>query len=149
MYLRLSYVRGPVFFVSTLGVMALVVLGCTHTLSKASLLDRPNGILSGTVTYRERIALPRDTTLHLILTQGEGESKPTKNIAEEIIPTRGQQVPIVFALNYNRDLIKPQFSYRLKAEILFRGQLWFTSDLVEVLTKGNPDEVHLVMKRTP
>ena len=130
-------------------IICFIILGSPHTLFCASPLHGQDGSLSGTVTYRERIALPQGATLHLVITESDGEPRGATTIAEQSVPTKGRQVPIRFSIGYCRSLIKPNLSYRLKAEISFRGQTWFTSDQVEVLTRGNPDVVHLVMKRTP
>ena len=82
--------------------------------------------LSGTVTYRERIALPPSAVVEVSLLDVSLADAPSRTIARtRIVPRR--QVPIPFRLRFNDSVIQPGHRYALRAEIRVRGQLWFTT----------------------
>lgn len=82
--------------------------------------------LSGTVTYRERIALPPGAVVEVSLLDVSLADAPSRTIARtRIVPRR--QVPIPFRLHFNDAVIRPGRRYALRAEIRVHGQLWFTT----------------------
>lgn len=82
--------------------------------------------LSGTVTYRERIALPPGAVVEVSLLDVSLADAPSRTIARtRIVPRR--QVPVPFQLRFNDAQIQPGRRYALRAEIKVRGQLWFTT----------------------
>ncbi|MFC5392986.1 YbaY family lipoprotein [Bosea vestrisii] len=82
--------------------------------------------LSGTVTYRERIALPPGAMVEVSLLDVSLADAPSRTIARTRIAAR-RQVPIPFRLHFNDAVIQPGHRYALRAEIRVRGQLWFTT----------------------
>ncbi|CAN7302173.1 YbaY family lipoprotein [Bosea sp. LjRoot237] len=82
--------------------------------------------LSGTVVYRERIALPPGATVEVSLLDVSLADAPSRTIARTRIVPRGQ-VPIPYRLRFNDAVIRPGHRYALRAEIRARGQLWFTT----------------------
>lgn len=82
--------------------------------------------LSGTVTYRERIALPPGAVVEVSLLDVSLADAPSRTIARTRIAARGQ-VPIPYRLRFNDAVIRPGHRYALRAEIRVRGQLWFTT----------------------
>jgi len=92
--------------------------------------------LTGTVTYWERIALPPETQLHVVLFAA-GDHDET--IAELSQPLDGAQVPVPFALAYPASAIDELTAYALRAELVVEDRVAFTTtDPVPVLTQGNP-----------
>lgn len=92
--------------------------------------------LNGTVTYRERIALPADATLRVTLVRLEGGS-PVLG-ASASIPTRGV-VPIAFALNVHTDVDMFDGSHGLMAEISSGEQILFRNPVaVPLQAAGGP-----------
>ena len=58
------------------------------------------------------------------------------------------QVPIPFRIAYDPARIDPAHSYAVRARILVDGRLWFaTVDAHRVLTRGQGDEVELLLRR--
>ncbi|CAN7386281.1 YbaY family lipoprotein [Bosea sp. LjRoot90] len=82
--------------------------------------------LSGTVVYRERIALPPGATVEVSLLDVSLADAPSRTIARTRIAPRGQ-VPIPYRLRFNDAVVRPGHRYALRAEIRVRGQLWFTT----------------------
>ena len=104
--------------------------------------------LNGTVTYLERMLLPRVANVRSTLLDVADRTEP-KVIMEQLIPTEGRQVPIPFKVPLSPGSINPHHSYSVKAEILIGGKVWFiTKKAIPVLTRGNPREVHIVLDRS-
>jgi putative lipoprotein len=82
--------------------------------------------LSGTVTYRERIALPPGAVVEVSLLDVSLADAPSRTIARTRIAAR-RQVPIPYRLRFNDAVIRSGHRYALRAEIRVRGQLWFTT----------------------
>ncbi len=106
------------------------------------------GIVRGTVTYQERMALPQSAQLHVALFEVQ-EEQETVLIAERTIATEGRQVPINFELCYRRASIQSTHRYVVEANIVMFGDVWFvTRRPVPVLTAGSPQEIVIVLSRS-
>ena len=105
--------------------------------------------LTGTVTYRERIALPPDSRVIVTISDVSLADAPSVTIAQNQIVTAGQQVPISFALSYDRARIEPGRSYAVSARILDgRGRLaWITDTRNALPPPGQTIELWLVRAR--
>jgi len=126
----------------------MIVKGCQ--------LDKPlnsevvQGSLSGTVSYRVRMALPSSAIIEVILQDVSRADTPATVIAEEKITLDERQVPVRFELKFDPAKIDPQHAYSVSARILVAGQLRFISDKTyPVLTRGNPTQVELLVKQVP
>jgi putative lipoprotein len=105
-------------------------------------------VVRGTVSYRERIALPPDAVVVVKLSDISRQDVAAAVIAETRVPSQGRQVPLSFELRYDPTKIDDKGLYAVRAVIESRGQTWFTTDKVyPVLTRGNPKEVDLVLTR--
>ena len=60
----------------------------------------PQAVLTGTVTYRERIALPPNARVEVRLEDVWQADAPADEIASQTIAANGKQVPIPFELRY-------------------------------------------------
>jgi putative lipoprotein len=100
--------------------IGLVVLALLVTLGAAR---AEQTTLTGEVTYRERIALPDNGTLRILLVDLSTPDQPRVQ-AEGAIASPGQ-VPLSFNLTFDDEIIAEGHSYGLKAEILAGGQVWF------------------------
>lgn len=95
------------------------------------------GLLTGTVTYMERIALTPDALITVDLQ--DASSGTTTIIATYDMVAEGRQVPIPFELTYDPASIDPAGTYLLGARISEGGQTTFASQTgVPVLTNGAP-----------
>ena len=98
--------------------------------------------VTGTVSYRERIALPPDAVLTVRLQDVSRQDVAARILGEQIYTTEGKQVPLPFEIPYNADNIDERFMYSVAARIEDGdGILRFISDTTNpVITRGNPTE---------
>ena len=106
----------------------------------------PNASVSGTVAYRERLALTADAMLIVDLRDVSYADGPAPLIARQTISGPGQ-VPIKFKVEYSRKDIDSRNRYSISARIVESdGRLAFTNDTAyEVITHGNPDKVDMLL----
>lgn len=107
--------------------------------------------LTGTVVYRERMALPVNATIDVRLLDVSLQDVPSRVLAQQTIEAAGQSVPIAYALDYDPTQVRDGMSYAVRAEI--RGAdgrlLWTTDTVHPVLTRGAPkDAVEIRVVRT-
>ena len=106
--------------------------------------------VSGTVTYRERIAMPANAVLTVQLQDVSRTDAPAQVIAEQKITFAGRQVPLPFELHYDPAKIEPEHSYGVSARITVDGQLRFLNTAAHsVLTKENSTEVNILVNSVP
>ena len=106
----------------------------------------PNASVSGTVTYRERIALSEGAQLVVSLRDVSYQDAAAPLIARQTIDNPGQ-VPIKFKVEYNRDDIDSRNTYGISARIIESdGRLAFTNDTAyDVITRGKPSKVDMLL----
>lgn len=111
----------------------------TVTLPPAKPEHPITAVVTGTVTYLQRIALPEDAEVMVVLRE-ISTGAPTPVLAETSYALEGRQVPIPYMLNYNPDSLDSKHSYGVEG-FIFDGadNLLFSSEqLVPVITKGHP-----------
>jgi uncharacterized lipoprotein YbaY len=105
-----------------------------------------DNVITGTVTYRGRAALPRTAVLTVRLQDVSRSDISAVTVAEQRIETEGKQVPIPFDLVYDRTKIQERSSYSVRAEISDGGRLLYITDVNHpVLTQGNPRRVEITV----
>lgn len=105
-------------------------------------------IISGTVTYRERMALPPDAVVEVRLHDVSRQDAEAPLLAETVVRPEGRQVPLPFELRYDPARITPRGAYAVRATIRSGGRTLFTTDAVHrVITEGNPTKVDLLLRR--
>lgn len=105
-----------------------------------------SSLVSGVVTYRQRIALPPNAIVEVQLLDVSQVDAPAIVLAEQTILTRGKQVPIPFALLYDPEKIQPDNSYAVQARILIAGKLrWINTSRCGVMTQDNPTTVEVMV----
>lgn len=105
-----------------------------------------DNVVSGTVTYRQRSALPPTAVLIVSLIDISRADAAATVIAEQRIETAGKQVPFSFDMAYDRSRIQERNRYSIRAEIRDRDRLLFTTDTnYPVITQGNPRVVDIVV----
>ena len=125
-------------------ITLMLVLACSHSSQPAP----ENRSLSGTVAYRERMALPSDAVIQVQLSDVSAQDVAAPVVAETTVTPQGRQVPLPFELHYDPDKIEPKRTYAVRATIRSEGQLLFTTTTAtHVLTQGNPSRVDLVLTR--
>jgi putative lipoprotein len=102
--------------------------------------------VSGTVTYRQRMALPPDAVIRVRLADVSRQDAPADVVAEIDVPAAGRQVPVPFRLTFPASRIDPAHTYSVSARILIEGRLSMISTTFNpVLTRGAPDRVEIVV----
>jgi uncharacterized lipoprotein YbaY/heat shock protein HslJ len=103
----------------------------------------PKAYVTGSVTYRERIALSPSAVLEVTLEDVSRSDAPARAVARYRKRNPGQ-VPIYFDLRYRPDRIDLRGTYVVRATIHDRGQLRFTSNRAyPVLTHGHGNKVRI------
>jgi len=123
--------RTMIFFT----IVILIILGLSLTGCNAK------NEVTGTVTYRQRIALPPDAVLTVQIQDISLADAPAVVIGEQVIEEPGQ-VPISFAVEYRYRDIEDSHMYGMQARIEdAEGNLLFINDTsFPVLTQGFPAE---------
>jgi putative lipoprotein len=136
------------------GVLALaacLVAGCAspeqaapEALTVAPVAEGP-AFVFGTVTYHERVDLPRDAEIEVRLVDVSMDGETGDVVAKTRERNLGD-VPVAFALRYDPGRVSERRLYGLKADILSGGRPIYSSvqDYL-VLTRGNPDQARIVV----
>ena len=130
----------------------MAVVGCQSEAEPAnSTLEIPSGrepdaSVSGTVTYRERLALTPGAKLVVEIRDVSYQDAAAPLIARQTISDPGQ-APISFKVEYSRDDIDSRNTYSVSADIVESdGRLAFTNDTAyEVITRGKPSKVDMLL----
>ena len=117
-----------------------------HTIAQRFGISEPTANLSGTVTYRERIALTPDAVMEVKLLDVSRADAPAVTIAEQRIKLDGRQVPITFELPYDPNRISERSRYSSQVRILERNQLRFiSSQSYPVIARGHGETVNIIV----
>ncbi len=105
--------------------------------------------LTGTASYRERVALTPDAVFEATLEDVSRAGAPAVVIGRTRMQQPGQ-VPIRFAIDYDPGRIVETHAYTVRGTIRRDGQLLFTSTLANsVLTRGHGHIVTLLLLAVP
>jgi len=103
--------------------------------------------ITGTATYRERMALPPAAVFEAVLEDVSRVDARAEVIASTRVPSPGNP-PIAFTIAYDQARILPGRRYVVRASMLLDGKLQFTTDTAApVITGGNPNRVSLMLRR--
>ncbi|MCG3729795.1 YbaY family lipoprotein [Vibrio cincinnatiensis] len=108
-------------------VLGAVLAGCQYGSHQNT--ENTLASITGTVAYRERIALPEQAVVTISLQDVSLADAPAKVIATQRIETQGKQVPFNFELAYDASKIIDQNRYSVSARIEMDGQLLFITDM--------------------
>lgn len=129
--------------------ITLVALGaCAHRSGSTSGDGAASAALTGSVAYRERVALPPDAIAEVSLIDATAQDVAAPVIATTTVRSEGKQVPLAFTLPYDESRIDKTHLYTVRAVIRSGPQLLWTTDIVRgVITQGNPIHVDLMLTR--
>ena len=128
-------------------LLALVLLallaGC------ASPAPRETAEVTGQVIYRERMLLPPNARVTVVLADTSLMDAPARTLASQVI--EGQTAPpFKFALTYDPAAIDPRNVYSVSARIEVDGKLRFITDThTPVITHGAPTHVEMIAVGVP
>ncbi len=104
-----------------------------------------SSILTGSVTYRARVALPAGAVIEVRLldvspadpSASLGVGAPAGTLARAEVITRGEQVPVAFSLPYDPNAIQARRRYVVQATIAVDGRIaWRTTTPHPVFVAG-------------
>jgi len=107
-----------------------------------------SSLVTGTVSYRERIALaPGSTVIVTLEDTSKADAKATL-LGESRIPIERSQAPITFAIEVDAGRIDPRHRYAVRARILDpQGALrWTSTQAYLVMTGGHPNSVDVLVE---
>ncbi len=108
--------------------------------------------VSGTITYRDRVALPANAVVTVQIARVWADRGP-EVIAEQSFATNGAQPPLAYSIAYDPARIDQNGSYTVEASIKVNDQVRYsTNTIVPVITRGAPTQnvtVILVARTLP
>lgn len=120
--------------------LLVALAGCDSTSAlRSSKVNYGEGVkVSGVITYRERIAMPKGAVVTARLVDVTiAESQPIV-LCEQVIRAPGQ-VPVPFVLTTDSSKISENRNYAVEATITAGGQArWRNNQRYGVITRGNP-----------
>lgn len=128
-------------------VRTLLAIGMVTLLSACAAFQTSTTRVTGSVTYRERIALSPDNAFLVVrLRDVSRADAPSVEIASLRQPVSNP--PMVFVLPYDGSKIDPRMTYALEAEIVNSdGDTLFRNDQVyRVLTGDAPNDVEITVR---
>jgi putative lipoprotein len=125
---------------------AILMTGCAAA-SVAPVEGGGTARVSGTISYRERIALPPHAVIKVRLVDVSRADAPAIVLGEQVFEAGGRQVPFRFEIPYDATAIDQRMSYAVQARIEQDDRLIFVSDQhYPVITRGSPTTVDLILK---
>jgi uncharacterized lipoprotein YbaY/heat shock protein HslJ len=101
--------------------------------------------ITGTASYRERIALPPGAVFDAILEDVSVAEAPAIELGRATIADPGAP-PLSFEIDYQTEDILPDRTYAVRGQVTVGPRLMFVTDtMTPVLTHGAPDRVELWM----
>lgn len=129
-------------------VVAIALVGCSSSPKEPVDANTAEVLaVTGSVTYRERMALPDNALVTIVLADASKQDVPVTILSQVTFPAAGKQVPFNFVLPYASSQLEGAQRVIVSARIDLNGQLMFANTRVaEVLTNGR-NEVNLVLDR--
>lgn len=125
---------------------AVVVLAAGWLVGCAGLGIAPSASVTGTATYRERMALPPEAVFEATLEDVSRADAPASVVASARVTA--PRVPIAFTIVYDPARIEAHRRYVVRGRITLDGRLLFTSDTAHpVLGPGGARHVDMVLRR--
>ncbi len=132
------------FTITLLALLAVLLnVGCS-TISQS---PEDSITVSGTAAYRQRIAMPAEAVLTVILEDVSRADTKATVLAESTQTFGDRQVPLAFSLPVPSSKINPDADYNLRARIDVGGQMRFTTTRSNpVLTRGATNKADLLLE---
>ena len=140
--MRKHYNKRAGALLALLALLALALAACggaQQAAENAEVAAPGDTVVSGTVTYLDRSALPPTAVVNVELIDATIADAPATVIASQQITVGEQQAPFPFALAYDPAAVNPASRYQVRATITIDGQLRYSSQtVVPVITNGAP-----------
>ncbi len=129
------------------GLLVWMLAGCSTLNALRGGGGAEQAVVTGSVSYRQRIALPPDALLRVQLVDVSRADAPALVLSELVIYTHGRQVPLSFELAYGPVNIEAHHRYAVQARIEIGGRLRFINDQrYPVITQGAPSHVDMLLQ---
>lgn len=135
----------------TLALISLVILGligCSPKETTSANAETPMKI-TGEAFYRERIAMPPNAQVDILLEDISRADAPATIIGSQTLSNAGQP-PYAFSIDYRPSDLIPGHRYNLRARLTVNGELQFITDQAHpVFIEGQENQTKLLMRRVP
>lgn len=122
-----------------------VLVGCALLPSSAT--PQQTNTVTGTATYRERIALPPNAVFEATLEEISRADAPADIVGRTRLERPGQP-PFQFSIQYDPAKIVESRSYSVRAHVTVGANLMFITDQsYPVLTKGKGNHLEMIIMR--
>ncbi|WP_165311816.1 YbaY family lipoprotein [Vibrio ziniensis] len=134
--------------VASLVAGSLFMVGCQSSeepMSQSQSASQPQEMMktvTGTITYRERIALPDNAQVMVLLQDVSRMDTAAIVITKQQFMTNGHQVPLAFELAYDESVIQPKHTYAVSARIEVGGKLRFITDTQYLVITDEKNTTH-------
>lgn len=136
--------------------LPVLLAGCTASPSSTTAPAAGSGApatvaardsVTGTVTYRNRMALPPTAVVRVVLQDVALQDVAATIIDSVTIRPNGRQVPFAFVLHYDAAHIAPGSMYTVQARITDGGRLLYLHDeAYPVVTGNHPKQVAILVR---
>ncbi len=100
--------------------------------------------VSGSVIFHEPVQLPPGSALHIVLADVSVGTEGKAVVGEVTLPAEGRQPPLPFTIRFDPQVINPEHSYAIEAQVSSGGTpLLTTTESHPVLTRGRPATVEV------
>ncbi len=103
--------------------------------------------VTGSVSYRERIALSPEAVLQVEVVEAGAQAGTESIVAQQTYPNPGQ-VPLRFSVTVPGERFRPEGTYLLRARITDGTRSFTAAQATPVLTQGNPSQDVQVLVRS-
>lgn len=134
--------RSRVLSTAVLSCMAVLALGACVPATQVTGANPSTATVSGTVTYRQRSALPPGAVVTVQIQDVSRADAPATILGEQQIAMDGRSVPVPYSIAYDPSVIDPRNTYSVAARITDAGgKLLFISDtFIPVITRDSPTQ---------
>ena len=108
-------------------MMWLIILPVTGVAQTPSNSGQSSPMITGTITYLVRMALPPNAAIDVRLEDVSRADAPAAVVAENVFAAEGKQVPIPFQLPYSPGDIQSSHLYQVRAQITVGDKLLFVT----------------------
>jgi putative lipoprotein len=113
---------------------AIFLTGCNSAPNQAA--------ITGVIAHNHSMEIPVGYTLTVEIEDTTKADSPAKSIAQKVVESQGDVLPMPFEVVYDPKKIKPDHSYSVKVMIAdSAGEVVYSSSaVVPVITRGNPTQ---------
>ena len=126
-------------------IAAILALGAI-TVASAQTAPKKTEV-TGTISYRERVALPSSAVVPVRLEDVSLADAPSKFIAEYRFMTGGKQPPFSYRLPFAPGAIQKNHRYQVRASISVADVLWFTTTTANPVISNGVYKANLVLNK--